>query len=119
KAATPTSATGGGSVRFAIDIKNEGDVDLTGVVVSPTFDRALKPTQATEVRGRQAQVNLKDDRYELTPWRFDRLEPGRSIQLDVECKAQEASARACGRLTVTAQEGVREEALTCLKIEGG
>src|SRR5262249_51566356 len=47
----------------------------------------------------------------------DRLEPGRSIQLDVECRAESASASACGRVTVTAQEGPREEAVTCVKIE--
>jgi uncharacterized repeat protein (TIGR01451 family) len=116
---TPTSAAAGGTVRFAIDVKNEGDVDLTGVVVSANFDAILKPTQATELRGRQALANLKDDRYELTPWRFERLEPGRSIQLDVECRAERAAASACGRITVTAQEGVREEALTCLKVEAG
>jgi uncharacterized repeat protein (TIGR01451 family) len=116
---TPAGTTAGGTVRFAIDIENKGDVDLTGLVVSSSFDRALRPTQATEVRGRQALANLKDDRYELTPYRFDRLEPGRSIQLDVECKAERASASACGRVTVTAQEGLREEALTCLKIESG
>jgi uncharacterized repeat protein (TIGR01451 family) len=114
---TPTTTAAGSAVRFAIDIKNEGDVDLTGVVVSANFDSMLKPTQATEIRGRQALANFKDDRYELTPWRFDRLEPGRSIQLDVECRAERAAASACGRVTVTAQEGVREEALTCLKVE--
>ncbi len=119
QAVTPTGTTVGGTVRFAIDIENKGDVDLTGLVVSSNFDRALRPTQATEVRGRRALTNLKDERYELTPYRFDRLEPGRSIQLDVECKAERASASACGRVTVTAQEGAREEALTCLKIEGG
>lgn len=116
--ATPTSAAVGGTVRFAIDIKNEGNVDLTGLVVASTFDRVLRPTQATEIRGRQALANLKDGRYELTPYRFDRLEPGKSIQLDVECKAEQAAASACGRVTVTSQEGAREEALTCLKIEG-
>jgi uncharacterized repeat protein (TIGR01451 family) len=117
--ATPTTIKVGGTVRFAIDIKNEGDVDLTGLVVALNFDRALHPTRATEIRGREALANLKDDRYELTPYRFDRLEPGKSIQLDVECKAEDVSPRACGRVTVTAQEGVREEALTCLKIEAG
>ena len=59
------------------------------------------------------------DHGKLTPWRFERLEPGRSIQLDVECRAERAAASACGRVTVTAQEGVREEALTCLKVEAG
>jgi len=116
--ATPTSTQLGGKVRFAIDIKNEGDIDLTGVVVSSNFDRPLKPIQATEVRGRQALANLKNDRYELTPWRFERLEPGRAIQLDVECLTEQAAASACGRVTVTSQEGVREEAVTCLRIDG-
>ncbi len=109
--ATPTSTAVGGMVRFEIDIKNEGNVDLTGLVVASSFDRVLRPTQATEIRGRKASANLKDGRYELTPYRFDRLEPGKSIQLDVECKAEQASASACGRVTVTAQEGAREEAL--------
>ncbi len=105
----PATGTVGDTVRFEIRVTNTGRATLSNLQVVDSYDAALDPIQAT--RG-----------YQLTGdemiWRRDTLEPGRSATYVVECECLAPAARACNRVTVTAQEGAQDESEACLEISG-
>jgi uncharacterized repeat protein (TIGR01451 family) len=76
---------------FSIDIRNTGEVPLTNLRIVDTYELALDPVQASGgfTRGREELV-----------WQLDRLEPGKTYSLQVNCQCVAAVASACNRVTV-------------------
>jgi uncharacterized repeat protein (TIGR01451 family) len=112
----PASVAAGQKVLFNIEVQNTGEGDLTDLVVACRTDPPLRPTQATQFGDQPAKVTKTDAGYELSPWRFLRLPPGRSISLEVECQGELPAASACARVSVTSREGAREEKTACLAV---
>ena len=104
----PATSTVGKSVVFSAEITNLGQKPLTNLVVSQSSDAALVVTLAASGAkpgpGGNAWV-----------WTLPSLEPGRPIQLRVQCDCRQPAARACCRFTVTAN-GQPIEGQTCVEI---
>jgi uncharacterized repeat protein (TIGR01451 family) len=100
----PETLAVGETAEFHIEVTNMGSRTLTGLTVKDTCDASLEPVEATDGR--------------LT-WTIASLAPGEKEEFDVDCRCRSASARACNRVTVTSNEGIREEAEACLEIRGG
>ena len=107
----PATATSGQSVDFVISVSNTSGRNLTGVVISFSNDRALQPSDAD-----CAGPNRRRGRV---VWRLRQLAAGRSTDLTVRCSCLQAALRACGRVTLTAAEGVTGQDETCLEIRPG
>ncbi len=103
----PAYGVVGGRATFTIEVTNTGQIPLTNVRVVDRPDAALPPTRATPGH-RQEDGSLV--------WTFDRLEPGRTLHVDIECGPQQPTPRTCNRVSVTTSEGARGEAEACLEI---
>jgi uncharacterized repeat protein (TIGR01451 family) len=106
----PESVAIGGVAEFQIEITNNGDVDLTRLQISDTFDASLNPVQAT-----QGYTWEKD----TLVWNFPSLAAGKTLRLQVNCRGQAAAARACNRIAVTSDQKAAGEAEACLSIRAG
>lgn len=95
---------------FFIDLANNGETALTNVTVSATFDRSLKPTQATD------DYTFEDERLS---WTFDALPAGKTRRLQVNCRCLGAAAKACTQVKATSGEGVAAAGEACVEIRGG
>ena len=103
----PSQRTVGETARFLIDVTNSGTTALRGVRVVDSYDAALPPAQATE--GYRAESGG-------LVWTIDELPAGKAVQFEVHCKCQAASASACNRVSVTAQDGAKAQDEACVEI---
>jgi uncharacterized repeat protein (TIGR01451 family) len=106
----PETIAVAGVAEFQIEITNNGDVDLTRLQISDTFDASLNPVQAT-----QGYTWEKD----TLVWNFPSLAAGKTLRLQVNCRGQAAAARACNRIAVTSDQKAAGEAEACLSIRAG
>ena len=97
----------GQTAKFTIRVTNTGEGTLTNVKITAAYDRALKPTDASE--GHQ-------ESDEGLVWTLDSLAPRGVDVFEVNCRAIEPSSRACGRVTVTTGQKVQARDETCLVI---
>jgi uncharacterized repeat protein (TIGR01451 family) len=104
----PKSASVGEEIDFFIDMSNDGSKPLTDVKVHGDFDLALEPIGA-----KPAVAGYEGD---LVYWTFSSFSPGQKTTIQVRCKCEKSSLRACLRTKVTAPEiqPVQQEA--CVEI---
>lgn len=105
----PVRAAVGDKILFTIVVENRGTTTANNVKVLDNYDLALSPLQASE--GWQRAGN---DIY----WVLPQLAPNYSYKREVECLCQQPGQQVCNRVTVTTQEGVRQDAQACLEITG-
>ncbi|MEE2639064.1 MAG: hypothetical protein VX768_00435 [Planctomycetota bacterium] len=86
--------------RYVIDVKNTGNVPLTGVEVSVSFDKSFSPQNAQEGFRRRGT----DEIY----WQLDRIEVGEIIPLAIEHQLLLESDNAINIVRITSREGVDE-----------
>jgi uncharacterized repeat protein (TIGR01451 family) len=91
----------GEMVRFVIDVANTGTTPLRNIKVVDTYDKALLPKSDTEML---ASTGYTLEGYDLV-WKEDSLDPGKSLQYEIQCKCQTPTVGAYNRVTVTAGEG--------------
>ncbi|MEC9093643.1 MAG: hypothetical protein VX438_13100 [Planctomycetota bacterium] len=84
--------------RYVIDVKNTGNVALTGVEVAVAFDLAFIPDQASDGYRQRGD----DELY----WLFDRIEAGEVIPLAVDHVLAKPSDAAINLVRITSKEGV-------------
>jgi uncharacterized repeat protein (TIGR01451 family) len=93
--------------QFTIEIANTGSVALKNLKVLDLYDAALLPVLAT-------------DGYRIEggglAWTIDNLQTGKSTRLEICCTCQKAAAKACNRVSVTAQDGIKSEDEACIEI---
>jgi len=103
--AGPSRAEVGQNVTFEITLVNRGDAPATGLVLNNTFDPALEFASAATPEERSLPL-----RRTLEP-----LAPGQSRRIGVTLRAVKAG-RACSRLEVTADAGLRATTQACVEI---
>jgi uncharacterized repeat protein (TIGR01451 family) len=86
---------------FVITVTNTGSAPLTNVKIADNYDPSLDPTEATSG---------------LLQWTVKSLAPGRSIHRQVNCKCLQATARACNRVTVSADDVDKQAAEACVTV---
>ena len=87
--------------RYVIDVKNTGNVPLTGVEVAIAFDQAFVPDSATEGYRQKGQDELF--------WLVERIEVGEVIGLAVDQILQRESDNALHIVKITSREGVEQK----------
>lgn len=107
----PLGATIGDHPKFQIEVTNTGQVPLRNVRIVDTYDTGLRPVQASE----GSQYEEPPGQYRLT-WIVDQLGPGQFARFDVECVCERVADRVCGRATVAAEDGTRDEDEVCVDI---
>lgn len=105
-----TESRVGQSVPFSTVVTNTGNVPLTNVRISESFDPALEPRESTP--GWEAAALAAGQLV----WIIDRLQPGESTQRDVLCVCREPAAAAVAQVRVTADEGTNETAQATVRI---
>lgn len=106
----PTRAAVGEKVLFTILVENRGNVPATNVKVLDNYDaQFLNALQASD--GWQRAGN---DIF----WTLPTLPPNYSYKREVEAVCIAAGQNVCNRVTVTTQEGTRQDAQACLEITG-
>jgi uncharacterized repeat protein (TIGR01451 family) len=108
-AALPSRAVGA-TVRFAIDVANNGTQELRNLTLVDRYDAGLTMAAASE--GYRAEAGT------LT-WAIDSLPPGPPIRFEVHCRCARAIARATNRATLSTQDGARFDSEASLEIRGG
>jgi uncharacterized repeat protein (TIGR01451 family) len=104
----PEKQTVEGVAEFLIEITNNGDIDLTNLHVTNTFDASLNPVQAT-------QGYVWEN--ESLVWSFPSLGAGKTLKLQVNCRCQAVAERACNRVVATSEQKAAGEAEACLSIQ--
>jgi uncharacterized repeat protein (TIGR01451 family) len=106
----PPRANVGELVTFTITIVNRGTVPATNLRVLDNYDiQALKPTAASD-----GWAMAGNDVF----WTLPQLLPGQSYERKVQLQCLAPITQACNRVSVTCQEGVRQDAQSCLEIVG-
>jgi uncharacterized repeat protein (TIGR01451 family) len=106
----PTTPQNVGDVAdFKIHVTNTGPIALNGVRVADHYDVALDPVQATA-----GYTFVGDDMV----WQIDSLPPGKRVLLEIRCRCQQPTERACNRVTVVTREGARADGEACVAIRG-
>lgn len=105
----PAQRNIGESADFVIDITNTGSVQATNLKIADNYDLSLDPVGATD-----GFAFAGDDLI----WMVDMLPPGKTIRFQVNCKCLSRATKTCNRVTVTCQEGARDDAEACLAIGG-
>lgn len=108
----PPTAFVGGIAEFEIDVTNVGTTPLTNIIIVADYDQSL-------VAGKASAGHTVDDQLRLT-WTYPTLRPGKFTRLKVQCRCQEppqATGRACGRVSVTCDQKVTDEAEACVRVE--
>ncbi len=105
----PAAGEVGQEVTFRIEVRNSGAAPLKTISVVDTLDKALSPKSAT------ANHNYDASRNELS-WTIDQLLPGQALALELVCRCQAETPRACSRAVVTAASGATDAMDACLKI---
>ena len=103
----------GGVAEFRIVVENTGNVPLTAIEILDNYDDAfLKPKFASDA-GYQADDMSDND----VVWKFERLEPGKKVEVTAQCQCLAAVARTCSKVVVRTAERppIVEEA--CVAIE--
>jgi len=107
-AGLPSRAVGE-TVRFAIDVANNGTQELRNLTLVDRYDANLSRVAASE--GYRFEDNA-------LRWTIDSLPPGPPIRFEVHCRCVRAVARAYNRATLSTQDGVRFEGEAGLEIRG-
>lgn len=87
--------------RFVIDVKNTGNVPLTGVEVALAYDRAFAPDMATDGYRQRGEDELF--------WQIEKLEAGEVIALAVDHRLVRETDNAINLVKVTSREGVEQK----------
>ncbi len=103
----PSTQNIGEKAEFTIHITNTGTQTLTNVKVTDNYDKNLRPLMATD--------GHRVDGDNLI-WTIDSLAPGKSVRFEVHCRCQEAALRACNRVSVVTDQGLKTEKEACLSI---
>lgn len=106
----PTRAAVGETILFTILVENHGTTPATNVKVLDNYDsqflNALKASDGWQRAG--------NDIY----WILPQLPPNSVYKREVQVICTAPGANVCNRVTVTTQEGVRQDAQACLEITG-
>ena len=98
----------GGTARFKIQITNTSDKPVTNLEIADHFETSLQPTQATE-----GYTWLEGS---TLGWKVASLDPGKTIENDIEFRCLRPTPKACNRVTVKA-DGIDSTAgQECLEI---
>ncbi|HUY90802.1 MAG TPA: DUF11 domain-containing protein [Pirellulales bacterium] len=103
----PVRMNVGETAKFTIEIVNQGQGAATKLKIIDHYDASLNPTDASP-GSKWTGADLQ--------WDEERLEPGASIRLGINCQCTAPAAKSCNRVTVTCQEQVRDDAEACLVI---
>ena len=87
--------------RYVIDVKNTGNVALTGVEVALAFDRSFIPSDATDGFRQRGEDELF--------WQVDKLEAGEVLGFAVDHTLVRQSDNAINLVKVTSREGVEQK----------
>ncbi|MCG8586152.1 MAG: DUF11 domain-containing protein [Pirellulales bacterium] len=108
----------GSKARFRVVVENTGNVPLTNIQIEDNYDEAfLKPEFASPDGYQEADASDND-----VVWKFDRLEPGKKVEVIVDCGCLAAVARTCSKVVVRATERppiVEEACVTIATAVGG
>ncbi len=104
----PLKAVTGDEVTFVTRIRNTGQVPLTSLVVVNSLSESLKPLEASPNHAYQFATG-----HELS-WKYNELEVGKSIQVEVRCRCQDAG-RFCSTVAVAAAQA-SETAEACVDV---
>ncbi len=110
KGVTPESLVGH-TVQFSTRVTNTGNVPLTNVRIVDVYDGALVPKESTP--GVDSATLASTGQL---IWTETRLQPGETVERNVLCLCQLPADAATGRVTVTAAEGVSQEAQASVRI---
>jgi uncharacterized repeat protein (TIGR01451 family) len=100
----------GEKAEFKILVKNTGNVPLTNLRITDTYEQALMPTDATAGFDEPA---LGDEKL---VWQVARLGPGQAHSVEVHCNCEAPAERACNRVVVTCDQRPPIADETCLEI---
>src|SRR6185295_10317446 len=89
---------------------NTGAVPLANVRIADNYDNSLKPEKAT------AGFDEEVVKTGVLQWTIESLAPGKTIRREVRCKCSQATARACNRVTVSADDVDKQAAETCVTV---
>jgi hypothetical protein len=89
-------------------VTNDGPVALTKLVIALTHDPRLDPAQATAGHIREGGDVV---------WEIPSLEPGKTLQRQLQCRALEPGVNLRNRVRVTAAEGLSKQAEAMVTIE--
>ncbi|MFV2069220.1 MAG: NEW3 domain-containing protein, partial [Pirellulales bacterium] len=103
----PRQRHAGETADFEIIITNTGNVALTNVRISDSYQRPLEPTDAT--------AGFTVTQEELS-WIFPRLEPGAVEKIRVRCRCVTAARQACNRVIATSDQGPTIADEACVEI---
>ena len=103
----PKSREIGEIAEFVFEVRNSGNVPLTGVRIVDHFTSSLQPKQATGGRWENGSL----------VWTIDLLPVGAQVIRRVQCECRDADSQACSRITVTAaQSSLTVADKVCLEI---
>jgi uncharacterized repeat protein (TIGR01451 family) len=108
KATGPDRRKLGEVAEFAITVTNTGSAALTNVVVTNNFETSLEASQASPGWQR---------RNGALTWTLDSLAPGATKTWQLNCNCVKEAAKACNRVTVTADGDLQGSDETCLEID--
>lgn len=97
----------GQTVRFAIDVANNGSQELRNLTLIDQYDASLTKVGASD--------GYREENNELV-WTVKSLPAGPPIRFEVECRCARAVARATNRATLITQDGTRAEDQAALEI---
>jgi uncharacterized repeat protein (TIGR01451 family) len=106
----PQEAGVGQNVQFSTRVTNTGNVPLTNVRITDSYDPSLEPRESTEGWDPAALAAGQ------LVWIVPQLQPGETIQRDVLCLCTREADSATSRVTVTADENISEVAQASLRI---
>jgi len=103
----PRQRHAGESADFQIVITNTGNVALTNVRVSDSYERPLEPTDAS------AGFTVT---AEALTWVFPQLDPGATEKIRVRCRCVQPARRACNRVIASSDQGATIADEACVEI---
>ena len=104
----PSRHTAGEIAKFTIEVRNAGATPLKDVRISNNYELSLEPTEATIGYNRTGGALV---------WTVASIEPGKTVQRQVNCRCVEPVARACNRVTVTVGDVTQGDEV-CLEVVG-
>ena len=109
KTVAPESRVGA-SVQFITRVTNTGNMPLTNVRITDSYDPELEPRESSPGWDPAALAAGQ------LIWIVDSLLPGQSVQRDVLCLCRQATQGATSRVTVTTDENIAEAAQASVNI---